>query len=150
MTTDEKRDDESQDAHEPEVQVSQTPDLNKFWIDYGKKSITDTICDMDERAKFMITTCASLIVIDFGLLLAFNLHTYSVNVTPQFFFAISAGCFVMSLFPRSRSFDFQIISQIKGAYNSWLKWKLRWHYIAFGFFIAGLLTISVTSILGNP
>jgi hypothetical protein len=148
MTKDENSGDEIKERREPKVRVSQTPDIDEFWRDYGKKSVTDTVYDLDERAKFMITTCASLIVIDFGLLLAFNIASFSIKVTSQFFFAISAACFVMSLFPRSRSFDLQIVSEIKNSYDSWRKWKQRWHCIAFGFFIAALFTITVTSLIG--
>jgi hypothetical protein len=149
MSTDEKAADKTGEDKIAKVETSTTPDIDLFWLDYGKKTVTDVIEGMDERAKFMITTCASLIVIDFGLLLAFSIEPFSIKVAPQFFFVVSAALFVLSLFPRSRTFDLQVIKQIKSSYNSWISWKLKWHYLAFSFFIAGLLVMAITSMIGN-
>lgn len=69
-----------------------SPD-EEMWLEYGKKLMTDSIGGLDERAKFMITTCATLIVVQFGLSFAFKITPFSFTLTPQFFLVISAAFF---------------------------------------------------------
>ena len=62
----EKSSDEKPEKREPTVKISQTAESDLFWIEYGRKTLTETIEVMDERLKFMVTTCSSLIIIDFS------------------------------------------------------------------------------------
>lgn len=121
------------------------PEISRFWIDYGKGIVNNT--HLDDRAKNMITTCASLIVVNFGLLLAFRVEPVSVKLTPQFFFAISAALFILSYFPVKRKFYLDIPKSIEASYDSWMLWKLIYHKFGFVFFIAGLFAIAITGLL---
>jgi hypothetical protein len=130
-----------------DARLAKHPEINRFWIDYGKGIVNNTLTQLDDRAKNMITTCASLIVVNFGLLLAFNVEPVLVKVTPQFFFAISAALFIPSYFPVKRKFYLDIPKSIEASYDSWMKRKLKWHYAGFAFFIAGLIAIAITWLL---
>ncbi|MFY9565940.1 MAG: hypothetical protein WAQ29_06295 [Nitrososphaeraceae archaeon] len=143
----EKSSDEKPEKREPTVKISKTAESDLFWIEYGRKTLTETIEVMDERAKFMVTTCSSLIIIDFGLLLAFNTSGISFKVAPAFFFVVAAALFVLSYFPLSKDYNLQVPKDIKSAYDYWRKWKLRWNRIGFGFFLAGLLAVALTSLI---
>jgi hypothetical protein len=129
------------------IKISPNPEVNNFWKDQGQKIIGSSLDVLDERAKFMITTCASLIIIDFGLLLAFKIQSIPINVTPQLFFAISAAFFVISYSPVNKRFNLLSPKSIENAYHSWMKWKLLWHYGGFALFLAGLLAFAIISII---
>ena len=116
----------------------------EFWIDYGKEGVKNTLSGLDERAKYMITTCSGLIIIEFGLLLSFPSH--HIQVTPQFFFVVSAAIFIVSYFPIKKNLNLFSTKSIKESYQHWLRWKLIWHYAGFGFFVAGLLALAITSL----
>ncbi len=98
----------------------------------------------------LITTCASLIVIHFGLLLAFKVQGSYYKVSPEFFFVISAALFAISLYPVGRLIRMQSPDSIKGSFRSWVRWKLRGHRVGFGFFIVGLLAMAVTLVIPQP
>jgi hypothetical protein len=131
------------------VEISPDPVGDNFWMEFGKDTVKETVTGMDEKAKYMITTCASLIVIHFGLLLGLEVHDLSVKVTPEFFFVIAAALFAFSLYPIARSINLQSPDSIKNAYDIWIKWRLLGHRIAFGFFIAGLLALAITAMIGD-
>jgi len=124
-----------------------SPEEEAIWKEYGKTTIYGTLSRMDERAKYMITTCASLIVIHFGLLLGFKIQDISIKITPEFFFVIAAGAFALSLFPHSTRILLHSGATVKKAYHSSLRWRIKTHYIGFVFFIAGLLAMAITAII---
>ena len=131
----------------PKVRISSNPEFNNFWKEYGKKILEDNIQGVDERAKFMITTCAALIVVNFGLITFTTAPEVIVlKISPQFFFIASATLFIISLFPYKRRFNLLSPSTIEAAYNSWLRWKLIFHYGGFALFIAGLLALTIINI----
>jgi hypothetical protein len=132
-----------------EVEASSTPETDTFWTEFGQQTIKDVITSLDERAKFMITTCASLIVVNFGLLLAFEVHSFSIKVAPQFFLAVSAALFAISFFPITKRVNLQSPDSIENAYNTWMKWKLKCNRAGFFLFIVGLLAMAVTSMTGE-
>lgn len=125
------------------------PDYNNFWKEYGKETINKTLEGLDERAKNMITTCAGLIVVNFGLLLAFNVENLVVKVTPQLFLVISTAMFALSYFPIPREFSFDSPKTIEKTYRFWLRWRKIWHLAGFVFFVAGLLAIAYVSLMGQ-
>ena len=135
---------------EPIVEISERPQEDKFWIDFGENIIKDTIQTLDERAKYIITTCASLIVIHFGLLLAFKVQGLSFKVTPEFFFVVSAALFALSFYPIRKDVIMQSPSDIRDAYKYWINWRQVWHRVGFGFFIAGLLAMAITITISPP
>ncbi len=135
---------------EVRVEVSPTPEEDIFWMQFGKDSVKDTIEVLDERAKYMITTCASLIVIHFGLLLAFKVQGISFKVSPEFFLVVASALFAVSLYPIAGHIEMQSPDSVKSAYDTWIKWKLWGHRIGFGFFIAGLLAMTITIIIPQP
>lgn len=131
---------------EPKVEIAQT-DEDEFWIEFSKELTRDTIKTLDERAKYIITTCASLIVIHFGLLISFKVQGGTFMVTPEFFLVISAALFAISFYPISKHIQMQSPSSVRDAYEHWIKWKLNGHHIGFGFFIAGLLAMAITAMV---
>jgi hypothetical protein len=52
--------------------ISSNVEEDEFWLKHGKKIMSKQFEGFDETAKFMITTCAGLIAVDFGLLIAFS------------------------------------------------------------------------------
>jgi hypothetical protein len=144
-----KKETEENKVEVGKVENSSTPDLDLFWIKFGKKTLKDATVALDERAKFMLTTCASLIVVNFGLLLAFKVQSLSFKVAPQFFLAVSAALFATSFFPVTRPINLQSPDSIESAYNIWIKWKSRWNRYGFILFIIGLMTMAITSLIGN-
>ena len=130
-----------------QVEESLTPETDTFWTEFGQQTIKDVTSSLDERAKFMITTCASLIVVNFGLLLAFEVQSFSIRVAPQFFFAISAGLFAVSFFPVTRKINLQSPDSIENSYDIWMKWKLNWNRAGFCMLIVGLLAMAVTTMI---
>lgn len=132
-----------------DAELDEHPEISQFWRGYGKGIINNTLSQLDERAKNMITVCASLIVVNFGLLLVFGIRPVSISVTPQFFFAVSAAFFVVSYFPIKKEFHLDAPESVEASYTSWMSWKLRWHYFGFVSFIAGLFAIALTGLLGQ-
>jgi hypothetical protein len=130
-----------------ESQIALTPEVDKFWIDYGHKMLSTTLGDMDERAKYMITTCASLIVIHFGLLLAFKVQGASFKIAPEFFFVVAAAIFVLSYFPTRIDIDLQSPASIRFAHKLWFTRKLKCHRYGFILFIIGLLAMASSIIV---
>jgi len=139
--------DENSDSR-PKIRVSANPELNKFWKDYGQRILGNTIESLDERAKYMITTCAGLIVINFGILIAFS-SSIQVKVTPQFFFVISTALFALSYFPLRGKFNLLSPQSIEQTYNSWVRWKIIFHQFGLGVFVAGLLALAVTNLISK-
>jgi hypothetical protein len=66
-----------------------------------------------------------------------------------FFFVVAAALFAFSLYPIAQSINLQSPGSIKDVYSTWIKWRLVAHRIAFGFFIAGLLAMAITTMIGN-
>ena len=141
--------DSEDDVEIQSVEISPDPIGDNFWIEFGKETVKETVMGMDEKAKYMITTCASLIVIHFGFLLGFKVQNLSIKVTPEFFFVIAAALFSFSLYPIAKSINLQSPESIKNAYDTWIKWKLIGHRIAYGFFIAGLLAMAITAMISD-
>lgn len=123
--------------------ISPNPDVDEFWITYGKKKLEESISSLDERAKFMVTTCAGLIVVNFGLLVAFSTGYTLVKVTPQFFFVVSAALFALSYFPIRVRFNLASPNSVEDIYYISLKWRHICHIIGFIFFISGLMAIAL-------
>jgi hypothetical protein len=136
-----------------EIVVGKKPDspeeTNKFWKSYGTEFVKGSIQSLDDRAKFMITTCASLVTVNFGLILAFSIQSTVINVSPQFFLAISALFFALSLSPKLEKLNFASPGSIERVYNKSMNWRLKLHYMGFGFFIAGLFAAAITSLISE-
>jgi hypothetical protein len=124
-------------------------EIDEFWMKFGHEIVSKQLEGLDERAKFMITTCAGLIVIDFGLLFAFSTPSLSLRVVPQFFFAISALFFSFSYFPRGQEIQFEAPDEIKNAYTTLTNAKIQWHRYGFTLFFIGLLAMAITSLIGS-
>ncbi len=136
-------------SNEIDGDYSSNVEFDEFWVEYGKESIKQTLAGLDERAKYMITTCASLIVINFGLLTAFSINSFSIKVSPQFFLVISVIFFVLSYFPAEKTINLQAPFKNRDAYTAWKHSKIRWHKFGFAFFIAGLFAMAVTTFIRN-
>lgn len=124
-------------------------EIKKFWLEYNQKTITDSLGTLDERAKFLITTCASLIVIHFGIVIGFGISEISFKITPEAFFIIAASFFSISYFPIKKKIEYQNTEFIEQAYSEWLYYKYKWHKLGFIFFIFGLISLTITTIIGD-
>lgn len=130
----------------PTVSEAQRPESDKFWKEFGKNTLNESLKRLDDRSTFMITTCAALIVLNLGLVSINTEQNIIINLGPQFVFIISAIFFVFSIFPYKKKFNLQSPSSIESAYNSWLRWKIVFNYLGFGLFLAGLFVMTVVNI----
>jgi hypothetical protein len=123
--------------------------IDEMWLEFGKKLVTDTIGGVDDRAKFMLTTCATLIVVQFGLSFAFQIQAYSLILTPQFFLVISAAFFATSLHDpgRAKALTLNSIQSLAGFYAQRTWRKSIWNLIGFSFFVAGLLAFAIMTLV---
>ena len=117
---------------------------DEFWISYGQSLVSQTIDTLDDRAKFMITTSASLLVADFAVLLIMSRFAL-IFVSPQFFFAFSALFFIFSLFPRQFLVNPWTPDDTKNTYRSLASTKFQFHKIGFLFFFVALLLVALSS-----
>ncbi|MGB8935811.1 MAG: hypothetical protein WCC17_11970 [Candidatus Nitrosopolaris sp.] len=129
------------------IDVRPASETERMWIDYGKRFVTTSIEGFQDRSKFMITTVAGLMVIQFGLSLAFTIKPLLFKLTPQFFLVISAIFFGKSLLyggPR-RSLNLDSPSSVAQYYEALVKSKYIDNLLGLLFFIAGLLAIAMMS-----
>jgi hypothetical protein len=125
--------------------IPKSVEEDKYWISFGQTMINQTFEILDDRAKFMITTCASLLVADFAVLvITANIGIFSMS--PQFFFAISSLFFMISLFPRKRTINPWTPDETKGLYEELTNTKYKYHKAGFLFFFLALVSIAFSSI----
>jgi hypothetical protein len=124
-----------------------TDGLGKFWRAYGEEITKNAITSLDERAKYMITTCAGLIVINYGLLFAFP--GSNINISPQLIFLVSIILFAFSYFPKSKVFYLSIPNTIQSAFQSTVNWKVSFQKWAFVAFFGGLLALGITNLIDD-
>lgn len=129
-----------------EVELAPNPEEDKFWISFAQSLISNTLDVLDTRAQFMITTAASLLVVDFAALLVTS-KIAPLRISPQLFFAFSALSFMFSLFPRRSSVNPWEIEKTKEAYQQIIKSKYLAHVLGFSLFFVGLILIAVTSLI---
>src|SRR5688572_23410248 len=103
--------------------------IKTFWLDYGLRTITDSLQTLDERAKYLITTCASLVVIHFGILIGFGISDISFKITPEAFFIIAISLFSISYFPKKKEIPYYDPILIEQLYREWLNHKYKWHML---------------------
>lgn len=130
-------------ARSVKVEKSSNPEEDDFWVSFGKSLISDTIGVLDGRAQFMITTAASLLVVDFAALL-FTSKIALAKISPQFFFAVSALAFVYSLFPRGYEVNPWTPDKTKNTYGAIVSHKQRAHVYGFFLFFIALILVAVT------
>jgi hypothetical protein len=129
---------------QPHATIPKSPEEDEFWVSHGQSLINKTLDNLDDRAKFMITTCASLMVADFAILSLTSLNSI-ISISPQFFFSISALCFMISLFPQKYVINAWVPDQTKEAYKSVTKKKYKYHKFGFALFFIALLLVAFTS-----
>jgi hypothetical protein len=118
-----------------------------FISDFYLNMLKDQTGKADDRAKYMIVTCAALVVIHFGLLLNFTLESSWYMVIPEYLFLIALAFFAVSFQSIIRKIDINrsdVRQQFVILYLSVIKRKYVWQYLGFGFFVAGLAFISIT------
>lgn len=132
-----------------EISFSENQDSDKFWKQWGKDSINTSLGKLDDRAQFMITTCAGLIVADFGLNAYLNIFDV-LSVIPQFLFVLSTLFFAASYFPRSQLFHFDRPETLKKNYDDSFSWKIKWQYAGYAVFLIGLIFIIISYMVKIP
>ena len=128
------------------VEVSTTPEEDGFWLTFGQSLISSTIDVLDGRVQFMITTSASLLTVDFAISLITSKVT-TLTVSPQFFFAFSALCFMLSLFPKRYKVDPWQPDSTRSIHYKMLNIKSGYHTIGFILFFVGLVLVGLSSFL---
>jgi len=131
------------------VDISSTAEEDEFWISFGQSSISETVGVLDERAKFMITTSASLLAADFAVLLLTS-KVGPITVTPQFFFAVSALFFMISLFPRRYKINPWKPDETRETYQEVVEFKYRFHFVGFSMFFLSLVLVATSSFFAIP
>jgi len=126
--------------------ISPQPDTDRFWNNFGKETINESLRLLDKRSQFMITTCAALIVGDAGFLIIAEKLSF-ITAIPQLILSWATICFVISYFPLKGTVNIENPMMNKNAYASWNKWKLYWQYGGYILFIGGLFAIAFTSLL---
>lgn len=127
-----------------EAGIPKAIEQDEFWIEFGKSLISESIKTLDDRAQFMITTCASLLAADFAILtLTSNIGL--ATVTPQLFFPIAVLFFILSLFPRKIVINAWTPDDTRVAYKRIIDYKHRFHKIGFLFFFIALVLVAISS-----
>jgi len=134
----------SKSSNELKVEVSPTPEEDEFWLSFGQSLISNTIDVLDNRAQFMVTTSASLLAVDFAILLIAS-KVALLTVSPQFFFASSALCFIASLIPRRYMVNPWVPDQTRSTYFKILDYKHRCHLVGFSLLFLGLFAVALSS-----
>jgi len=126
------------------TEIPSSLEEDEFWISFGQSLISETINALDTRAQFMITTSASLLTVDFAVLLLAS-KIAALTVSPQFFLAISAFFFLLSLFPKQYNVNPWTPDKTRATYLKILNHKHRLHVIGFSMFFLALVLIAVSS-----
>ena len=124
------------------------PETDPFWLEFGKNTVRETLSNLEERAKFMVTTIAALVV-GYSGFLTFTEKFSLVTSFPPLLLTISITFFIISYFPIAKKFSMKAPDEIKDTYYSWLKWKLYWQYGGYALFIAGLIAILFINLISN-
>ena len=133
-------------SRSPKTDIPPNIEEDEFWISFARSLISGTIDVLDNRAQFMITTIASLLIVDSAALLIASKIT-SFAISPQFFFAFSTLCFMYSLFPRRYDVNPSTPDETKRTYLKIMNNKHKWHIFGFLLFFIGLALVGVTSLL---
>jgi len=133
------------ESSEPRVQISSISEEDEFWLCFAKSLISKVIDGLDDRAQFMVTTSASLLVADFAILVIAAKESV-LKVSPQFFLALSALSFIASLFPRKYTVNPWLPDNTKQTYSEILNHKIRYHLIGFSMFFIALILIALSAL----
>jgi len=128
------------------VGIPSSPEEDKFWVTFGQSLISETINVLDARAQFMITTSASLLTADFAILVITS-KIAAFTVSPQFFFALSALCFILSLFPKRYAVNPWVPDETRSTYFKMLNRKHKYHLAGFLLLFIGLILVVISSFL---
>ena len=129
---------------------SPNPNHDLFWLEIGRDLVKGSIETLDKRAEYMITTITALIVIDFGILVAFQVQQYTWKIGPQVLLAVSAFWFFYSLHIKKYEVQLQSPDNIELVYQDIGSRKHKRQNIGFYIFIAALLFMAVTYVLEPP
>jgi hypothetical protein len=133
-----------------EFYQSPTPELDNLWVGIGRDLIKNSLDLLDKRAEYMITTITALIVIDFGLLLGFQVPSGTWKLAPQFLLAVSMVFFFLSLSIKKYEIKPQSPENIQNSYKDIGDKKYLYHNIGYGIFIAALFAIALTYLWDPP
>ena len=133
-----------------EFYKSGNADQDTFWIDIGRELIKGNLDSLDKRAEYMITTITALIVIDFGILVGFQVPALTLKVAPQMLFAISIMFFIWCLRIKKYNLESESVEDVMKRYQDIGKHKYKWQNIGFYVFVAGLAAMAITYVLDNP
>lgn len=125
-------------------------DYDTFWIDMGRDLIKGNLENLDKRAEYMITTITALIVIDFGILVGFQVPALTLKVAPQILFAISIMLFFWSLRIKKYTIFPDSIEDIRQEHKTIGNHKYKWQNAGYYWFVAGLIAMAITYLIDSP
>ena len=137
--------DSESDESEVQAKEARNPEFETFWNTWSQDIIKKILSDLDSRAKYMITTSATLLAVNFGILLVLKFTSVSIVIGPPFFFLLSAAFFVTSFFPVTREINIQAPYESHKAFERWRQWKIKWQKLGFIFFLIGLGVMAVAA-----
>lgn len=135
-----------------DIKISPTTDIDRFWTDYGKKTIGDNLDLLDKRSEYMITTIAALIATNFAVLVAFDVKfsgDFTLRIVPNIFLAFSAAFFAIAHFAIKEEIQIQSPNQVRSAHEKWVHHKHLWQKLGYGFFVVGLFFIGMTYLVSQ-
>lgn len=121
-------------------------------IEFGKKSLLDSVNVIKDFIKMMIPLTTGLITVYFPLLKFLGVETASGTnkvsanefVIQTIFMFISLVAFIVTSFPLlSRHFDLGIIPTIETFRKRMVKWRYIGAGIGMGFFLIGVIVVMI-------
>lgn len=127
-------------------------DLNEALIEFGKKSVTDSITVVNEFIKMMIPLTTGLITAYFALLqflgvksvLDTNILSHNQLTDPSIFMLYSLGAFIITSFPVFWKFDIGNLASVTNYRYLMIGWRYLGAGAGMGLFLYSIyLMISV-------
>jgi hypothetical protein len=134
-------------------------DLTDALIEFGKKSITDSVSVINEYIKTMIPLTTGLITVYFALLEFVGVKTaIDAQVVSELsliqapiYMLYSLIAFIVTSFPVFLKFDLGALRSVTTYRNIMIAWRYTGALIGMGFFLYGLylVIITVTKIISS-
>ena len=120
-----------------------------FWRELGQSWISNSLSQLDSRAKWMVTTIVGITIADSTLLQIIRNVTL-VSITPNLFFAFSILFFIASLFPTKGEINPNMTYVMMDTYESFLQHKIKWSKLGYATFFIGLIFLAITTLFPAP
>jgi hypothetical protein len=127
-------------------------DLTDALIEFGKKSITDSVSVINDYIKTMIPLTTGLITVYFALLEFVGVKTAvntqvvseSILIQPPIYMLFSLIAFIVTSFPVYLKFDLGVLQSVSNYRYTMITWRYGGALIGMGFFLYGLYLVITT------